>query len=312
MDLQSLRVLADVARHNSFAGAARKRNVSTSTIMRMMDVLEGRIGTSLLVRSTRRVDLTEAGHRLLSGGLPLVDDLEGIIDELRDSDASLEGRLRVTTAFSLGRSLLTAVLRDFLEQHPKVAIDLISSESVIDLEEDNVDAAIRLSDPTRLPDLVVHELRSLQRWVCASPSYIERRGCPGRPQDLEHHDCILFRPVLQRDPWTPASDTWTFRGPGLDVQSVAVNGRMSGNDSDALIAMARDGLGIVMMPDWLVADDVAEGRLCRLLDNVEANWRSEPKSLHIAYPPHRRRSRKVQAFVRHVRRAFDDRVAAPD
>ncbi|MEM7774104.1 MAG: LysR family transcriptional regulator [Pseudomonadota bacterium] len=300
----SLRILANVARHSSFAGAARDQTVSTSTVMRAMDELERRVGVTLLARSTRRVELTEAGHRLLSGGAPLVDALDALIQELQKSDSEVSGHLRITTALSFGRTLFAGILRDFLDCNAGIAIDLVSNDSVIDLDQSRVDVAIRIADPVQAPDLIAHELSPMHRCVCASPTYVAHYGRPEHPDDLQQHSCLLFRPMLPRDPWAPVSDTWTFAQGGKDAGTIRVRGKMSGNDADALVSAAREGLGIVMMPDWLIADDVSEGRLIRLLADFEVSQRPGPKSLHIAYPQHRRHSRKVQAFVSHVQRHF--------
>ena len=300
----SLRILANVARHGSLAGAARDQNVSTSTVMRAMDELERRIGVTLLSRSTRRVELTEAGYRLLSEGVPLVDALDTLIQELQKSDLELSGQLRVTTALSFDRTLFAGIIRDFLDHNSEIAIDLISNDSVIDLGQSNVDVAIRIADPALAPDLIAHELTPMRRSVCASPTYVARYGQPQRPEDLEQHSCLLFRPMLQRDPWAPVSDTWTFAQCGKGACTVRICGKMSGNDADALVSTAREGLGIVTMPDWLIASDVSNGRLIRLLTEFEATKPPGVKSLHIAYPQHRRHCHKVQAFVSHVQRYF--------
>jgi len=301
--LYSLRVLSAVAQHNGFAAAARKLGVSTSTIMRTMDALEDRVGTALLSRTTRRVDLTEAGLRLLSGGVPLVDELETLVCEIRDAEEELAGYLRVTSALSFGRSVLVGLVGEFIERNPGVSVDLKLTDSVVDLDENNIDVAIRIADPNRSPELIGHEISPMLRYVCASPAYIKRRGRPRKPEDLAHHDCLLFRPTLQRDAWAPASDVWTFSKNNQTVRTVEVKSKISSNDADTLVAAARDGHGIVVMPDWLIKTKISQGRLDRLLGGFDF-LRPEPKSLHVAYPQHRRRSRKVQAFITAVRRHF--------
>ncbi|MFY0610577.1 MAG: LysR family transcriptional regulator [Hyphomicrobiaceae bacterium] len=305
--LYNLRVLSSVAQHNGFAAAARKLGVSTSTIMRAMDALEDFVGTTLLSRTTRRVELTEAGLRLLSGGSPLADELEALVRDVRETENELTGNLRVTSALSFGRSVLIPLVGAFLEDNPEVSVDLTLTDSVVDLDENNIDVAIRIADPNRAPELIVHELSAMRRHLCASPAYIERRGRPRKPEDLPRHDCLLFRPTLQRDVWVTASDVWTFAKLAQPDRSVEVKGKISSNDADALVAAARDGHGVVAMPDWLVAPEISQGRLNRLLGGFELLC-PEPKSLHLAYPQHRRRSRKVQAFVAAVREGFANRA----
>ena len=305
--LYNLRVLSAVAQYNGFAAAARELGVSTSTIMRAMDTLEDFVGTTLLSRTTRRVELTEAGLRLLSGGAPLADDLEALVREIRETENELTGSLRVTSALSFGRSVLVGLIGEFLEDNPEVSVDLTLTDSVVDLDGHNIDVAIRIADPNLSPELIVHELSPMRRYLCASPAYIKRRGRPRRPEDLTRHDCLLFRPTFQRDVWAKASDVWTFAKLTQADRSVEVKGKISSNDADALVAAACDGHGVVAMPDWLIAPEISQGRLNRLLGGFDL-LRPEPKSLHLAYPQHRRRSRKVQAFVAAVRDGFADRA----
>ncbi len=305
MDLfGAIRVLASVAETGSFTATAGRLGMSTSSVARQMDGLEVRVGVPLLTRTTRKVALTQDGRRFLAHGLRAQKDVEATIARLRDDLEQPSGQLRVTAAPSVGRSLLPRPLLSFAEAYPKIDLDLMITDRVVDLAEAGIDLAVRVGDPAAYVDLVVRDLLPMRRVVCGSPDYFHARGVPQRPEDLEHHSCLLFRPPEIDDPWRSKRDAWTFRK-GERSQKVWVSGRVSSSDADALVAAACGHLGLVMMPDWMLGQDLRSGRLCRVLCDHAAG-EDDLKTLHMAYPPAQRNAPKLVAFRQHLQRWFEE------
>jgi len=310
--LRSLRILSSVAHTGGFSASARELGMSTSSVARHMDALESSVGVRLLTRSTRRVGLTEQGRLLLSRGSHALQEIETALAAVRGDGARLSGVLRVTAAPSIGRSLLSRILRPFLIDHPDLDVDLLLTDAVVDLVETGVDIAVRVSDPDAYPDLIARDLLPMRRLVCASSGYLKVNGTPSTPAQLVDHACLLFRPPEQSHPWISKSDEWTFRksGHSFDVQ---VNGRLSSSDADTLVAAALSDLGIIVMPEWMVADHIRAGTLRELFAGYDVGKSSDPKSLHLAYQLDLRDSPKIRAFSSHVRDWFEglDLASAP-
>ena len=303
--LAAMRVFAVVARSGGFSPAARELGLSPSSVARQMDALEAAVGVRLLVRSTRRIDLTEQGRRLLTQGGGALRAFEAALARLLEEGAAARGVLRVTAAPSFGRSVLPVILEPFLAAHPGIDLDLLLTDALLDLPEAGVDLAIRVGDPNADGDLIVHDLLPMRRILCAAPGYLEANGKPTTPADLERHACLLFRAGDQPIPWTAKTATWTFRRASA-VERVTVQGRMSASDADSLVAAARSNLGIAMMPDWMLVEDLRAGRLVRILEGHTLGDADDPKTLHLAYPLHHRDTPRVDALRRHLQDWFAD------
>lgn len=301
MDLiAAMRVLAAVGESGGFSAAGRTLGLAPSSVARQMDALEAAAGVTLLTRSTRRIGLTEPGRRLLAQGGRALQDLDAALAGLCDAEAAPSGLLRVTAAPSFGRSVLPVILAPFLAEHPRIDLDLVLSDALLDLDEAGIDVALRVGDPAAEPNLIVSELAPMRRVLCAGPGYLGMRGTPGAPRDLADHDCLLFRAPEHAAPWLARTDVWTLRKGG-EAFEVDVTGRLSSGDADSLVAAARADLGVVVMPDWMVAGDLRQGRLIRLLEDYAVGPADDAKALHLAYPPRRRHAPRVRAFCARVR-----------
>ena len=297
--LSSMRAFVAIASHGGFAAAARELQVSTSSLTRRMDALEGYLGVKLLIRTTRRVTLTESGHQFLLDAIRILDDVSAATRDLAESDDKLSGVLRIAAAPSIGATILPPLLKTFLNTHPAVTFDLTLTDHVVDLIDSGVDVAIRIGNVDSTPDLVIRNIRPMRRVVCASPVYIETFGLPMIPMDLQQHDCLLFRPPEHESLWRARREIWYFRCHD-NTYEVMLKGRIASNDADSLVAAARQGLGIILMPDWLVAQDLTQQRLVQILENFDVGPFDDGKSLHLAYPAHRRHVLKVRSFCAHV------------
>ncbi len=244
----------------SFAAAARVCTISPAMVGNHVRFLENRLGTTLLHRSTRRQSVTEAGHSYYERCRTILLDIEAADASASVTTAAPQGLLRVTAPLAIGATILPRIVGGFLKRHEAVRVDLVLSESRLDLLTDKVDVAIRIGT---LADsgLIARSLPPLPLVLCASPAYLARRGVPRAPMDLVGHECIDF--------FTEGPHAWHFKGPQGSV-AVPVAGRLRINSGQALRVAALEGVGIIMPPAPIVADDLQAGRLVRLLPDHQA------------------------------------------
>ncbi len=281
---QQMRVFAAVVDAGSFVGAAAAIELSKAAVSRHVQDLEARLGVRLLQRTTRRVSLTDEGrafHARCKDLLANVDEAEAEIT-VRAGEAS--GLLKINVPVSFGNLRLAPLWGAFLERNPKVTLDIVLADRVVDLVEEGFDMAVRIA---RLPDssLVSRQLASTQLIVCASPAYLARHGTPEHPADLAHHAVVAYSLFSMGDIWQFESRD----GPA----SVKVRPRLYANSGDTCRAVALQHQGIVLQPSFLVGDDLKSGALVPLLP---AYW-SINLGIYAVYPTRRHLSPKVRALV---------------
>ncbi len=271
----------------SFTAAAVGRGLSATMVGNHVRFLEERLGTSLLNRTTRQHSLTEFGrlyYERCRNVLAEVEEAEAAADAVR---AIPSGLLRITAPVALGTTVLPHLLAGYLHRYPKVKVDLVLQDHRLDLMADEMDVAFRAGT---LPDssLIARALRPIQLVVCAAPAYLAAHGMPQEPADLASHNCMDF---------THAAEPLHWRLAGTDGEvAVAINGRLRINSGQALRAAALEGIGIVMQPDILVSDDLAAGRLLRLLERYTA----PVLALHLLTLPSRQQTPKLRGFISYV------------
>ncbi|WP_273143858.1 LysR family transcriptional regulator [Oceanicaulis alexandrii] len=282
--LSTLEVFRRVAECNGFSAAARDLGVSNAAVSKAVKELEARLGVQLIVRTTRSLSLTDAGAAYYHQTCAVLDALAEADEQVRAEAASPRGRLKVSAPMSMGLTTLSEALPNFCRQYPDILLDLHMSDEYVDLVSGGFDLAIRgglLQDSS----LKVRKLLDLDRIVCAAPSYLEARGRPASPQDLSAHDALVFA-----GSGTP--ETWPlFSADGM--QAVPVKPRLRINNSIALKAAAKQGLGLALLPNVYVREDMASGALV----DAMPGWRGEAQALYAVYPEQREVSRKVRVFL---------------
>jgi DNA-binding transcriptional LysR family regulator len=276
----------------SFSKAAAEETVKVSTISRYISALEADLGAALLNRSTRGLHLTEAGTTFYQHALRILAGVE----EARLATTSLNQRprgvLRINIPGAFGRRHVMPHVPDFLAAYPDIAVDATLTDATVNLIETGTDLAIRigaLADST----LVARRLAPHRRALVASPAYLANRPPLQAPTDLMHHECLPF--ALQ------PTDAWYFLPHNDDAAEpleVKVNGRLRANDSEALHAAALAGLGLALLPTWLIGEDLRSGRLLAQLSAWEALIAPGPeRAVWAVYPPKKVVAPKVRAFL---------------
>lgn len=252
--LRTLKTFIQVADHASFAEASRRLNMSPTTVSRTIAALEAELGVQLLMRTTRSVRLTEEGADFLTRCRAGIAEIEGAFDTARSGRLMPSGTLTVTAPVMFGRKHVLPVVVELLQLYPDLQVRLLLLDRVVRLAEEGVDIAIRIAD---LPDSSLHMLRlgELRRVFSASPTYLETRGRPTLLNDLRDHDLIGIE-----------DEGGPHRGWGLDmIKQSGGPPRLVVNNMDAAVAAAVAGLGVVRTLSYQIADEVAAGRLERVL-----------------------------------------------
>jgi DNA-binding transcriptional LysR family regulator len=281
--LQELVVFIRAAESASFSRAARELGISQPSVSRIIGELEGRLGVSLLLRTTRRITLTHAGELFLERAREILAGLEAAEDAARGLD-SLRGSIRLALPVIYGTREVIPWLAEFLALHPLLKVEMIVSDERQDLVAEGADLAIRLG---RLDDSAfgARKLGSLELTLVASPTYLKTHGTPKAPTDLIAHNCIIGPRAFSRA-------AWTFRKGGA-VISVDVTGRVRTESGPGVFTSVMAGLGVAITSSAMAAAEVRAKKLVPLL----RDYQLDPLEVHAVFPGGPRPSAKVRAFV---------------
>ena len=290
-----LKTFCVVVASGGFSSAARELGLATSSVTRLVNALEDRLGVALLNRSTRSVTLTEAGRTYHEDAQRLLEQLDSADDAVATRAADVSGVLRVAAPVTFGAMYIAPILPELRARHPRLALDLRLSDTAVNLVDESIDVAIRIGSLDSNANLIARRLASHQRLLCASPAYLERRGAPQHATELATHDCLHFT-------FSDNRRTWRLRrregNPDeMAAEDIRVNAIVQANSGEVLRQAAIAGLGIAMLSDWLVRDDLRDGRLVRVLEQYEANPGPMDVALYAMYQANRRGSQKIRAFV---------------
>ncbi|MFK0033249.1 MULTISPECIES: LysR family transcriptional regulator [Pseudomonas] len=240
----------------SFAAAGRLLERHPTVLSKRLSALEARLGIRLVERSTRQLRFTDEGERLVAKVREANRLIAEAEQEAAEGAVAVRGRLRLALPAAMGRRWLSGMLADFVLAYPQVAVEAEYADRFVDLIGEGFDAAIRIGE---LADnrLVARKLCDHLRILCASPEYLARQGVPARPEDLVGHNCLGFSGLR-------SFPEWRLMSAGQQV-SVKVAGNLRSNDNEALLEAARRGVGILAGGDWLMGEDLARGRLVRVL-----------------------------------------------
>jgi len=280
-------VFFGVVEAKGFAAAARRLGTTPASVSRRVKALEQRLGVRLLQRTTRKLSLTDAGERYFSEGRRLLRELDVLEQALTAAAREPEGELRIVAPMSFGQRRLGPLVARFAALHGKLRISLLLEDRESDLFDEAADLAIRIGYPAD-SSLVARAIAPVPRHVCASPAYLHRRGCPQSPEDLLQHDCLHYNLISERE-------EWSFRGDDSE-RTLAIRGRFCSNNGDVLAQAAVAGLGITLLPDFIVEDDLAQGRLVKVLEDYER----APFTLFALYPSRQHVPAKTRAFLEYL------------
>ncbi len=284
-DLEGWAIFAAVVEHRTISSAAEALGTSKATVSKALTRLEARLGTSLFHRTSRKLTLTETGRALAERARTILLEGEAAEEAARDAASVPAGPIRVAAPLSFGTRHVAPVLAEFLRAHPGVTLDLRLSDARIDIVAEGVDVALRIAD---LPDssLRARRVAAIPTRIVAAPAYLAAAGTPREPAELAAHACLIYTN-------TPRPDRWRFVHADGREEVVAVAGPLAVDSGDAMLPALCAGLGIAPLPEFIVADDLAAGRLVAILPE----WSLGPIALHIVTPPGKLRPARVEALI---------------
>ncbi|PRX27076.1 LysR family transcriptional regulator [Paraburkholderia sp. BL18I3N2] len=286
--LQSMRVFVKVADLGSFVGAAGALDLSTAVVTRHVADLEARLGTRLLNRTTRRLSLTESGTAYLERVRHILDDLEGVEQMVVARNHEPVGTLRIVAPVVFGLHSLAPVVQSYAARYPDVVPDVTLADRHVDLVEEGFDVGIFVARHMRSASIVTRRLTTGYMTVCATPAYLAQHGTPTRPEHLLLHPC-LSRPSEQ------GGEERVFTGPDGEVRVRPTNA-IAANNTEMLRQFALLGMGVAILPSYLIGRDLASGRLVPLL----REYRLPQIEVTIAYPSRLHLPAKVRTFIDHL------------
>lgn len=289
--LNHMALFVEVVKAMSFRRAAEANGMPISTVSRRISALEKAIGLRLLHRTTRRIELTEAGQIYFERCKRIVDEARIAHEQLGEMLAQPSGVLRASLPVDFANIFLLPLIVEFGQRYPGIRFEFDLTPRRVDLVAEPFDVAIRMGEP---PDssLIARQLARLPQGLYASPGYLRQSGKPRQPADLARHECLRFH--------GPKADTWTLHR-GNESTQVDVGGRFRANSVGMLQRLARHGQGIALLAEAIAAQDVAEGRLQRVLPR----WQAPPVSVY-AITETRLLPAKTQRFVEFLRERLAD------
>jgi DNA-binding transcriptional LysR family regulator len=283
-ELDDIRALVEVINLGGLARAARRIGVAKSIVSRRITRLEADLGTRLLNRTARGITPTDAGLEFKLKSERILSELTEARESVAREHGEIAGRLRLSLPFSFGNRYVALILAEWSRANPRLEIDAAYSDRMVDLLGERFDAAIRigtLKDST----LVARHIAPIRLIIVASPDYLSRHTLPTSPRDLADHECLLYSGPHDRSPWL-------FRS-GRRRIPVLPTGRFWADSGEALLQGAEAGLGVTMLPTFLVADSIKAGRLIRLL----ADFGLQEEGLFVVRPPGAYVPAKVRGLI---------------
>lgn len=303
MDVSVLNLFVEVVRQGSFAAVARDRNLDPSSISRAIAGLEKELDLRLLQRTTRQLSLTEAGKTYFERIEPLIEEIQQASDLAADVSGQPKGQLRVTASVSFGLKCIVPFLPQFEQQYPDLTVDLLLTDAVVDLLTDRIDVAIRLG---HLKDstLIAQQLMRTSYRVCASLEYLQRFPPITAPQAIANHNCLRF-------PLAGFQTQWLFKDAQGKLTEVPVQGNTVISNGIALQHCAIAGMGLALLPNWLINEDLKSGTLVHVLPEYDVTGTDFITAAWLVYPSRCYVPLKLRVFIDFLKQTVPQRFAAP-
>jgi len=289
MSIRSLLLFIEVYETQNFSGVARREGISASQVSRVIHQLEDALGQQLFYRNTRAVIPTESGHLFIRYARAMATNLEDARRELDARTQEPSGVIRINAPVFFGQRHVAPALPGLTERYPRLSIELTLTDDFIDPHRDAADVIFRIG---ALTDSSFHARVFGQQFyhLAASPDYLHKNGTPQKPDDLNHHKCLVYR-------GSSGPNRWLVRQPGGEWVHYPVSPLMLSNNAETLLIAALGGMGIVLFPDWLIGERLQSGELVELLPAMETSIKTEPQNIAAIYPNARHPPLNVRTVI---------------
>lgn len=282
--LEDIQVFIRIVEAGGIGKAADQLGMAKSAVSRRLTELENRLATKLIQRTTRTLNLTEAGQTYYQNSLKVVDSFESLNQSLHTSEQSLSGTLRLALPVSFGLTHLAPLLDAFARAHPLLKLNLDFSDCEVDLIEQGVDLAFRVGE-LKETAIQARKIVPIRFVVCASPEYLKRAGLPTTPQELKQHKILRYSGEQSQD--------WRFTDPEGRAHLIPLEGHMVANNGDFLMQMTIAGHGIIFSPSFIVWQAIKAGELVPILTDYQLT----ELNAYVIYPQTRFLSHKARVFI---------------
>jgi DNA-binding transcriptional LysR family regulator len=290
VQLTELTAFVAVAEHRSFTKAAAHVGISVPTMSQTIRALEDQLGVRLFNRTTRSVALTEAGERLLGEIQPVLDGIEHAIESVNSFRDKPMGSLRLAVSRPFATTLLAPLLAPFMAEYPAIRLEIAVDDTNSDIVSSRFDAGIRVGQRVERDMTILRIGDDFKVFAIAAPSYLETHPMPAHPRDLHFHNCVLYR-----SPWDDAIASWVFGKDGEQIDTL-VEGSLILNDLELMKSAILDGAGIGYLPEHMMAEHLASGRVVTVLDG----WSRQVDGVFLYHPSRRQTPMPLQVFLRFI------------
>ncbi len=291
----SMKIFVRIVQLGSFTAVAADMEMTQSSVSKKMAALETGLGSKLIVRNCRKVQLTEVGSNYFNHCLSILNDLDKAEAQVKEYSLKPMGNLRMSLPDTFGRLYIAPYLPDFKKKYPNIHLDVSLVGHRVDLVGEGVDVAIRIG---KLADsnLVARKIGSCPRVIVASPTYLKANGTPETADDLGQHQCLLFNKQ-------GSFNQWHFIHKGKEV-SVAINGSMKSSSGDVIRECVLGDLGIAVLPKWLVHEELQQGSLVAIMQD----YQPQDFPIHAVYPHNHFLPLKVRCFINYYKEVFAQNI----
>ncbi|MEO0539627.1 MAG: LysR family transcriptional regulator [Cyanobacteria bacterium P01_A01_bin.105] len=283
---ESMRAFIQVVEAGGFAAAARQMLVSRSAVNKLVHKLENELGVQLLHRSTRKVTPTATGLAFYQRCRAILADVAEAEQAVAQLQAEPRGALRINTPMTFGIQQVGPAIATFAARYPQLQIQLTLEDRFIDPIAEGYDAVIRITADVTAASIIARPLAAAPRLVCAAPSYLAQHGSPTHPDELKHHACLHYG-------YLATGNSWQLQQPSRELLSVSINSAFCSNNGDVLKTAALQGLGIALLPRFIIETALETGQLQPIL----TDFAPSALTVFIVYPVNRHLSTKVQLLA---------------
>lgn len=296
---ESMQAFAQVVEAGGFAAAARKMGLSRSQVNKLVANLEASLSVQLLHRTTRKVTPTDTGRAYYERCINILAELEETEATIAQLQTEVKGILRINAPMSFGMRHLGDAISTFCHQHPQLQVEVTLNDRFIDPIAEGFDITLRISKPPNSVSLISHHVMPTGRVLCASPEYLARNGRPQSPSQLREHSCLHYGHL-------PGIHRWSLQGPQGDIV-VLISGALCSNNGEVLRSVTLNGLGISLLPTFIVEEDLKQEKLQVVLPEYCA----PDIALYVVYPVNRHLSEKVRLFTEFICDRFNGAEGNP-
>lgn len=291
MQLKQLELFAEVVQLGSFSAVAERHLINPTSISRSIQTLESQLGFKLLKRSTRQLNLTEAGETYYQHILPILDELKEAHQKALDTKDTLQGALRVTLPVGFTEAKLLDCFIEFRKQHPELVLELLITDECLDLDQEKIDVAVRIGQ-IKQPNWVAKPLIDFTFVLCASPEFLRNKAIdsPAAIKEVETI-CLISHPQAKN---------WCFQGQNSNpaaVENIWIHPSILATNEQAAKQFCLSGLGIALLPNWLVDNEIESGKLVEILPEYRVFYKGEETSTWIVYPNREYIPAKTRALI---------------